>query len=161
MKSTKTIPVTYLKNPFHFIALGFGSGLMPKAPGTFGTLAAIPVYLLFKELDLELYIAAVVLVSILGIWICNYTSQALGVHDHPGIVIDEFAGYLISMIALPASWLWIVIGFVLFRFFDILKPWPISWLDKHVQGGFGIMLDDIVAGILALFTAHLLLYFLF
>ena len=161
MKSTKTIPVSYLKNPLHFLSLGFGSGLMPKAPGTFGTLAAIPVYIVLSGLNLELYIVSVIVLSIVGIWLCAYTSEKLGVHDHPGIVIDEFAGYLITMIALPATWLWMLIGFILFRFFDIVKPWPISWLDKHVHGGTGIMLDDILAGLLALGVAHSINYFLF
>lgn len=158
MKSTKKIPVSYLKNPIHAIALGFGSGLMPKAPGTFGTLAAIPVYFLIQDFSLWFYVLITVAVSIVGIWICNYTSQALNVHDHPGIVIDEIAGYLITMIAAPVSFMWLIIGFVLFRFFDIIKPWPISWLDKKVTGGFGIMLDDIVAGVFALIIMQLLIY---
>jgi phosphatidylglycerophosphatase A len=159
MKSSKKIPVNYLKNPIHFLALGFGSGLMPKAPGTFGTLAAIPLYYLLKDLSLTYYLVVVLALSITGIAICQYTSDKLGVHDHPGIVIDEFAGYLITMIAVPFSWLWVFIGFVLFRIFDIIKPWPISWLDKKVSGGFGIMIDDVLAGIFALAIMHLILYF--
>jgi len=159
MKSSKKIPAHYLKNPVHFLALGFGSGLMPKAPGTFGTLAAIPVYFLLKDLSITYYIISVFILSITGVAICQYTSDKLGVHDHPGIVIDEFAGYLITMIAVPFSWLWVVIGFVLFRLFDILKPWPISWLDKKVSGGFGIMIDDVLAGFFALAIMHIILYF--
>lgn len=159
MKSSKKIPAHYLKNPVHFLALGFGSGLMPKAPGTFGTLAAIPVYFLLKDLSITYYIISVFILSITGVAICQYTSDKLGVHDHPGIVIDEFAGYLITMIAVPFSWLWVVIGFVLFRLFDILKPWPISWLDKKVSGGFGIMIDDVLAGVFALAIMHIILYF--
>ena len=159
MKSTKKIPVHYLKNPIHFIALGFGSGLMPKAPGTFGTLAVIPVYYLCKDLSLFHYLLMVTLVSIAGIFICQYTSDALKVHDHPGIVIDEFAGFLITMIAVPFSWQWLLIGFLLFRFFDIIKPWPISFLDKKIHGGLGIMIDDIVAGFFALILMHLMLNF--
>ena len=158
MKSRKPIPVHYLKNPIHGLALGFGSGLMPKAPGTFGTLAAIPVYLLCKDLSLLYYLLFVSVVSVLGIYICHYTSQALKVHDHPGIVIDEFAGYFITMIAIPFSWQWMLLGFVLFRIFDVWKPWPISLLDKKVRGGFGIMIDDIVAGLFALAVMHLVLY---
>ncbi len=159
MKSSKKISVSYLRNPVHFMALGFGSGLMPKAPGTFGTLAAIPVYYLLKDLTVTYYIISVLILSIAGIFICQYTSDRLGVHDHPGIVIDEFAGYLITMIAVPFSWLWVVTGFVLFRLFDILKPWPISWLDKKVSGGFGIMIDDVLAGFFALAIMHIILYF--
>lgn len=152
------IPVSLLANPLHFISLGFGSGLLPKAPGTFGTLAAIPVYLLLSELSLSVYLLAVVIISLLGMYLCGYTSKRLGVHDHPGIVVDEFAGYLITMIAAPVSLFWIAIGFVLFRIFDILKPWPIGWLDKKVTGGVGIMLDDLVAGIFALMLMQLGIY---
>lgn len=158
MAQHKKIPVAYLKNPLHFLSLGFGSGLAPKAPGTFGTLAAIPVYILCMQLDLVGYIAAVVLITLIGIALCHYTSSHLNVHDHPGIVIDEIAGYLITMIAVPFGWTWIVAGFVLFRFFDILKPWPISWLDKHLKGGPGIMLDDVLAGIFALCVLQFIHY---
>ncbi len=156
MKTRKKIPVSYLKNPLHFLSLGFGSGLMPKAPGTFGTIAAIPVYLLMSSLELWWFIGLTIVITLVGIYVCSYTSKALGVHDHSGIVIDEIAGYLITMIAVPFAWQWIVIGFVLFRLFDIIKPWPISWLDKKVHGGLGIMLDDVVAGIFALACLHLL-----
>jgi len=158
MKSSKKIPFTYLKDPVHFIALGFGSGLMPKAPGTFGTLVAIPLYFLISYLDLWLYLLITLVVTIAGVYICNYTSKALGVHDHSGIVIDEIAGYFITMIAVPFDWVWIVLGFLLFRFFDVLKPWPISWLDKNLQGGTGIMLDDVLAGFFALICLHLIIY---
>lgn len=159
MKSNKKIPVRYLKNPIHFLALGFGSGLMPKAPGTFGTLAAIPVYMLCQNLSQLYYLIFVLLVSVAGVFICQYTSNALKVHDHPGIVIDEFAGYFITMIAIPFTWQWMLVGFVLFRLFDILKPWPISWLDKKVHGGFGIMIDDVLAGAFSLLIMHIILYF--
>lgn len=157
MKSKIPVPAKYLLNPVHFIALGFGSGLMPKAPGTFGTLAAIPVYLLIKDLSLAYYLTAVVVVCLLGVYACFYTSTALNVHDHPAIVVDEIAGYLITMIAVPFAWQWVLAGFILFRFFDILKPWPISWIDKHVHGGSGIMLDDILAGVFAFTVLQILL----
>jgi len=159
MKSNKKIPVQFLKNPIHFLALGFGSGLMPKAPGTFGTLAAIPVYILCKDLSLFNYLLFISIVTVAGVFICQYTSDALKVHDHPGIVIDEFAGYFITMIAIPFSWQWMLAGFLLFRLFDIIKPWPISWLDKKVHGGFGIMIDDVLAGFFALAIMHIILYF--
>lgn len=156
MKNRKKIPANYLRNPLHFLSLGFGSGLMPKAPGTFGTLAAVPVYVLMSSLELAWFIGVTILITLIGIYLCAYTSRALGVHDHSGIVIDEIAGYLITMIAVPVAWQWMVIGFVLFRLFDILKPWPISWLDKHIHGGLGIMLDDVVAALFALGCMHLL-----
>ena len=138
-----------LRDPIHFLALGFGSGLSPKAPGTAGTLMAIPLYLLLQPLAWPLYVAVVVVTALVGIAICDISARRLGVHDHPGIVWDEFVGYWITMFLAPAGWLWIFIGFVLFRIFDILKPWPIRWLDRHVEGGLGIMVDDILAGIFA------------
>ena len=108
---------------------------------------AVPLYLLMMQLSLLPYLILVVLVCIVGVWICDKSSKLLGVHDHGGIVWDEFAGFFITMIAAPAGWLWIVIGFALFRLFDVWKPWPISLLDKKVDGGLGIMLDDVFAGI--------------
>lgn len=139
-----------LTNPVHFLAFGFGSGLAPFAPGTFGTLMAIPLYLLMLKLSLVTYLIVIALVCLSGIWLCDKSSKLLGVHDHGGIVWDEFAGFFITMIAAPAGWIWIAIGFLLFRLFDIWKPWPISILDKKVEGGLGIMIDDIVAGVYAL-----------
>lgn len=144
-----------LTNPWHLLATGFGSGLAPIIPGTVGTLAAIPVYLLLAQLPLPLYLFVIVVASVLGIKICQVTSDDMQVHDHGSIVWDEFAGFWITMLVVPLwqlsvwDWKWLVSGFVLFRFFDMLKPWPISWLDKRVHGGFGIMIDDLVAGVMA------------
>ncbi len=148
-----------LSSPVHFLAFGFGSGLAPFAPGTFGTLAAIPLYLLLQGLSLPLYLLITAVVCVVGVWICGKSSELLGVHDHSGIVWDEFAGYFITMIAAPPGWLWIVIGFALFRLFDIWKPWPISVLDKQVHGGLGIMVDDILAGIFSLVILQLIVRF--
>lgn len=138
-----------LSNPIHLLAFGFGSGCSPFAPGTMGTLMAVLFYLPLSLLDVSYYAIAVVIISLVGIWICDVAANDLKVHDHPGIVWDEFAGFFITMFAAPSGWLWIVVGFILFRLFDILKPWPISWLDSKVKGGFGIMIDDIIAGIFA------------
>ncbi|MGV6825422.1 MAG: phosphatidylglycerophosphatase A family protein [bacterium] len=138
-----------LKNPVHFLAFGFGSGLFPVAPGTAGTLAAIPIYWLISDFSIWPYLGIVAAISIVGIWICGRSAADLNTHDHPGIVWDEIAGYLVTMTFAPAGWHWIVLGFVLFRLFDILKPWPISYLDKKVAGGLGIMLDDLLAGVAA------------
>lgn len=149
MKSAIIIPRNYLKNPVHFLALGFGSGLLPRAPGTFGTLAAIPVYWSLSHLSMAWYLAVVLLLSVAGVAICEYTSRKLNVHDHPGIVFDEIVGYLLTMVALPVDLGWMLAGFIAFRFFDIVKPWPISWLDKSVKGGFGIMVDDVLAALMA------------
>lgn len=136
-------------NPIHFLSLGFGSGLAPVAPGTFGTLAAIPVYLIMQNLTFEVYLTLTLLFMVVGFWLCGYTAKALNTHDHPAIVWDEVVGLLITMAFVPFNGLTLLLGFVLFRIFDIIKPWPISWIDKHVHGGFGIMIDDVVAGIMA------------
>ncbi len=139
-----------LKNPVHFLALGCGLGLAPKAPGTFGTLAALPLFYLLQNLALSHYLLVVVVLFVLGIYLCDRTARDMGEHDHPAIVWDEVVGMLITMAALPAGWIWWVVAFVAFRLFDIVKPWPIRLLDKHVHGGFGIMIDDVLAGLFAL-----------
>lgn len=144
------VPKSVWKNPVHFLAFGCGAGTVEKAPGTFGTLAAIPVYLLIQHLDHSVYFGILVVTFLVGIYLCGQTSKDLGVHDHSGIVWDEFVGYWITMWLAPTGWLYIILGFVLFRLFDIWKPWPISWIDKKVHGGFGIMLDDVLAGVFAL-----------
>ena len=166
-----------LRHPIHCLSLGLGSGLAPNAPGTFGTLAAIVPYLLIALLPLWGQLVVIVLGFGFGIYCCHRTAAAMGVHDHPAIVWDEFVGFWVTMLALPlfqltfgqakydwtgtmrfdqAQWgaiplsdmlLYVVLGFVLFRFFDILKPWPIRWIDCRIHGGFGIMLDDLLAGI--------------
>lgn len=148
-----------LTNLAHLAAVGFGSGLAPKAPGTFGTIAAVPLYYLLSMLSIESYVAVLIVTSLLGFWICHVASRDMGVHDHKAIVWDEFVGYWITMVCVPFSWQWALVGFVLFRIFDILKPWPISWLDKKMQGGFGIMIDDIVAGLCAAAVLQGLIYF--
>lgn len=147
-----------LENPNHLFAFGFGSGLAPKAPGTFGTMAAIPFFILLQDLSWLIYLSWLLVTFALGVLWCDRSSKALGVHDHGGIVWDEFVGFWITMFMAPAGWIWIVIGFVLFRFFDIIKPWPINWLDKKVHGGFGIMIDDVLAGIYALLVLQLIAY---
>jgi len=153
MVSSKHSPprlhVRLLRDPVHFLALGFGSGLSPKAPGTFGTLAAVPIYLLLQSIPLPAYLGITALMFVIGVALCDISARKLGVHDHPGIVWDEVVGYLVTMTAAPAGWYWMVIGFVLFRFFDIIKPWPIRVIDRRVEGGFGIMLDDLLAGMMA------------
>ena len=150
------VPSSVWRNPIHFLAFGLGSGAAPKAPGTVGTLAAIPLWYLFSDWSLTAYLVLIIVSSLVGIWLCGKTSSDLGVHDHSGIVWDEFVGLWITLIAVPAGWEWVVIGFLLFRLFDILKPWPIGWADKHVHGGLGIMLDDILAGIMALLCLQVL-----
>jgi phosphatidylglycerophosphatase A len=148
-----------LQNPDHFFAFGFGSGLAPKAPGTFGTLAAVPVFWLIQDLSWPIYVSWLLVTFALGVYWCDRSSKKLGVHDHGGIVWDEFVGYWITMFLAPKGWLWVVIGFVLFRFFDVIKPWPIGWLDRKVSGGFGIMIDDVLAGVYAFIALQACVYF--
>lgn len=136
-----------LRHPVHLLAFGFGSGLAPRAPGTFGTLVAVPLFLLLSQGPLLFYLGFLLVAFVAGVFWCGRTARELGVHDHPGIVWDEVVGFLVTMLAAPAGWPWLVAGFVLFRLFDILKPWPIRWADRRVQGGLGIMLDDVLAGI--------------
>ena len=138
-----------LRNPRHWLAFGLGSGLARHAPGTFGTLVAIPFYLLLARLPPAGYAIAVVSAFAIGVWLCDSVSRDLGVHDHGGIVWDEFVGYWITMFLTPLRWEWVLAGFALFRLFDIWKPWPIRWFDDNVRGGFGIMFDDVLAGLAA------------
>ena len=149
-----------MKNPVHFLAFGFGSGLAPKAPGTFGTLAALPVWWLAAQLPLWGYVVVLLAVIAVGPYLCGRTAEDLGVHDHGGIVWDEIAGFLVTMLLVPVSWYTALAGFLLFRLFDIAKPWPIGWLDRQIEGGTGIMVDDLVAGLYALGCLHLLLWML-
>ncbi len=146
-------------NGINFLAFGFGLGYAKKAPGTFGTLAGIPFILFFQQTSIETYLLATLIMAVFGVWLCGVSARQIGVHDHPGIVWDEIVGYMITMIAVPAGWQWMLLGFLLFRFFDILKPWPISYIDKHIHGGFGIMFDDVVAGIMAAGVLQLILYY--
>ncbi|MDB0001473.1 phosphatidylglycerophosphatase A [Oceanospirillaceae bacterium] len=147
MKTVKVEPNWF--NPIHLLALGFGSGAAPKAPGTCGTLVAVLIYWPLSQLSPEHYLLMLLVTSVMGIYICGQTAKDLGVHDHGSIVWDEFVGFWITMFAAPVGWVWVVVGFVLFRFFDIIKPWPISWIDKNITGGFGVMLDDVIAGVMA------------
>ncbi len=138
------------KDPILLLALGFGSGLAPKAPGTAGSVVGVLLYLPVAQLSLPVYGLIVAVLFILGIGICQHGAKKLGVHDAPAIVFDEIVGIFVTLMGTPTEWIWLLLGFALFRFFDILKPWPIAWLDKNVRGGFGIMLDDLVAGLFAL-----------
>ncbi|WP_426994505.1 phosphatidylglycerophosphatase A family protein [Methylomonas sp. CM2] len=132
-----------------WLAFGFGAGLVKRAPGTFGTLAALPVYAALLQSGFWGYWLATAVVIAVGIHLCDYAAARLQVHDFGGIVWDEIAGLLLAMAWVPFSWRNLALGFALFRFFDIVKPWPIGWLDRRVHGGLGIMLDDVVAGLFA------------
>lgn len=152
-------PKALFNSVANFFALGAGLGLAPKAPGTFGTLLGLPLLLLMPT-GLWVYLSVVVVLFVFGVWCCGACARDLGVHDHGGIVWDEVVGYLVTMIALPVTWQWMLAGFIVFRIYDIAKPWPISWVDKQVHGGFGIMVDDVLAGIFAAATLHLVYWLL-
>lgn len=154
----QALPPAILKNPLHWPALGFGLGAAPFAPGTFGTLLGIPLYLLLAELSLAGYLAALTLLFVAGVVLCHFTARSLGVHDHPAIVFDEVVGYLVAMTLAPSGIWSLAAGFALFRLFDIWKPWPIRWVDRRVHGGVGIMLDDVLAGGYALAVLQLLVW---
>lgn len=141
-----------LASPAGWIACGLGSGLAPVAQGTFGSLAAIAPWLLLRTLAWPFYLLVLAAAFVLGVWACDAAGRALTVDDHRSLVWDEFVGQwlaLLPLLVLPASWWMVVIGFALFRLFDVWKPWPIGWLDRRVKGGLGVMADDAVAGAFA------------
>ena len=157
MSKGNRIPArTVLTDPVHFCAFGFGTGLAPFAPGTFGSLPG--VLLFWLTMDLGLYVQSGILLVLVaaGVWICGASARRIGVHDHGGIVWDEIAGMYATLLFAPATVHGFVLAFVLFRFMDIVKPWPIRDLDHRIHGGLGIMLDDLVA---ALYAALLLAFY--
>jgi len=140
-----------LGHPSHFLAFGFGVGLIPFAPGTFGTLLAFPIFaFLNPRLDALAWVLALAALFWAGVWATGRTGRALGVHDHGGMVFDETVAFLAVLFLTPNALLWQAFAFLLFRLFDILKPPPIRYVDRKVKGGLGVMLDDLVAGLFAL-----------
>jgi len=160
MNAVKRPTAKMLLNPIHAISMGFGSGLSPFAPGTVGTLAAIPLYLLsvyyidWSFSEPNNFIVLVLIMFVIGCICAHYTGKALGVVDHGAIVWDEVVGYFVTMFVIPHGVIssiefgvWLIVGFFIFRFFDIFKPWPASWVDKNVKNGVGVILDDVIAGV--------------
>lgn len=143
-----------LQNPVLLLAYGFGVGLAPKMPGTWGSLLALPLYWLLQNLSLLPYLVVLLLLTIAGSWLCGQAAADVGVDDPGGIVLDEMIGLLFVFIGLSFSWYTVLVGFLLFRLFDIFKPWPIGWLDKKIKGGVGIMLDDVLAGVCSCLLLH-------
>ena len=160
MKKVKDVRKQALKkfwhSPAYFLAFGFGSGFSKKAPGTYGTVVGIPIYWLLVHTTSLIYLVVLGLAFFVGVRICQRVSEELGVEDYPGIVWDEIVGYLVTMFSLPHTLTWIVLGFALFRLLDILKPQPLRWIDRHIHGGWGIMLDDLLAGLAACAILHAL-----
>ena len=151
-----------LSHPAGWIALGFGSGLSPVAPGTVGSIFAALLWLLLRELDPVWIVLVIVAASAIGVWASNIAIARIGVDDPGSIVWDEFVGQWIALLPLlvwPMNDWWVVVGFGLFRLFDVAKPWPVSWADRHVKGGFGVMLDDALAGLYAALVLAGALYF--
>lgn len=143
-----------LRDPVHWPAFGFGAGLLPVAPGTWGSLPGI---LLWWVLPKDIFLQTGIVLSgfLLGVWLCGESARRLGVHDHSGIVWDEIIGMFLTLMVIPPEPVWVLGAFVLFRLFDIWKPWPIRDLDHRLHGGLGIMLDDVVA---ALYAALILVF---
>ena len=153
MSKNIAIPWSFLWHPVHFLALGLGSGMPRFMPGTWGTLAGL---LIFIGLDAVCgpigwitHLTFVLVTTVLGVYLCDKTARDLGVHDHGGIVWDEFVGIWLTLMFVPMTWFWLLAAFLLFRVFDILKPPPIRWIDQKVTGGWGIMLDDLIAAVFA------------
>jgi phosphatidylglycerophosphatase A len=136
-------------HPLHWIAFGFGAGLSPIAPGTMGTLVALPIIMAMTFFSLPIYVAITVLTIVIGTYAADWSSRDLKKDDPSGIVIDEIAGMMVVMLFVPINAWTLLEGFVLFRLFDIVKPWPINWLDKQIKGGIGIMVDDLLAAMYA------------
>lgn len=139
-----------MSNPRHLLATGFGAGLLPVMPGTAGSVAAIPVWVLLMPLPWQLYLLILVFAICIGVYICHQTAKDMQIHDHGSIVWDELVGIWVTFIALPVrDCQWVITGFIIFRILDILKPWPICWIDSNIHGGLGIMIDDIISALLS------------
>ncbi|MCP1659795.1 phosphatidylglycerophosphatase A family protein [Neisseria perflava] len=148
------------RRPVCFLAFGFGSGLAPKAPGTFGTLPALPMAFTLYLLGISGWTLALLCVALFvaGVYICNRAEQELGIQDYGGIVWDEIVAMLLILAFVPFKWYWWLAAFVVFRLFDAVKPWPIKWFDARIHGGFGIMLDDIIAAFMSLIVLNVVIW---
>lgn len=153
----KIITRSDITHPAHWFALGFGAGLARKAPGTWGSLVGLLLFAPLMLLPLWCYLLVLVVAAMAGIYVCDKSARDWGVHDHGAIVWDEVVGMGIALVALPLTWTSLLLAFALFRLFDIWKPWPVSVLDQKLGGGWGIMADDMAAGVMAAITGYYLL----
>ncbi len=156
IEQDKTVRDTVWGTPAGFLAFGMGSGLSRFAPGTMGTIVAVPFALPLKSLPPAGFWLVLAVLFLAGVYLCDVTSRKLGRHDPGGIVWDEMVGYWLTIAFVPVEWTWWLAAFLLFRFFDIAKPWPISLAEKRFSGGLGIMLDDIIAALYAMAILYLL-----
>ena len=140
----------------YFLAFGYGLGKIPCAPGTFGTLGCIPIYLLIVNFNVSSYFIIVLLLFVYGLHLCKVAEQYTGFKDDPAIVWDEIVGMLLVLGVVPMQVFWLGVAFVLFRLFDIVKPWPINLVEKIKYSGLSIMLDDIIAGLYSIIVIKLL-----
>jgi len=137
-------------HPAHIFALGFGSGLMPVAPGTFGTLMAFPLFWMIAGFSMAVKLAIVAVLFVAGIYFCSVTGKALGVPDHGSIVWDEIVAMMLVLTFTPPDWVFWLAAFILFRLFDIWKPFPIRQFDRKLKNGFGVMFDDLLAAVFSI-----------
>jgi phosphatidylglycerophosphatase A len=144
---------------FILLATGFGVGYSPVAPGTLGTLIAIPVYYFLSNILSPIYEITLIGFFFFAVWVSENAETFFGKKDDLRIVIDEMMGFLITMLWVPKTILFIILGFFLFRFFDILKPFPIRHLEKRLKGGFGVVLDDVIAGVYANIILHIISFY--
>jgi phosphatidylglycerophosphatase A len=158
-KKRTPLPHSVWTNPLHFITCGFGLGAFPYFPGTIATIASIPIVIFLSHFSVYFYGLACLVLFLTGIYLCGKTNKDFKTDDHPATVFDEIATFPITMIGIPLNWKYLLIAFLLFRFFDIVKPWPISWADKNIHGGFGVMFDDVLAALASLIILHCMLYF--
>lgn len=150
-----------MKHPLGWLAAGFGAGFSPKAPGTVGSLAALlPWWFFLRHLPLPAYLAVLAIGFAVGVWASHWAIRQTKIEDPSLVVWDEYIGMWIALLMAPAGWPWMLAAFALFRLFDIWKPWPVSWADERLHGGFGAMLDDAIAGAYALLVLQALAFFL-
>jgi len=145
-----------VRDPVHWLAFGFGTGLLPIAPGTWASLFTAIVFWIVAPLPTVEFVIVIFLMFILGVWICGESARRIGVHDHGGIVFDEVVGMLLTLTVVSHEPVWIVVAFLLFRVADIWKPWPIRDVDHRMAGGLGIMLDDVLAAFYAALVTFLM-----
>lgn len=147
-------PRSIWTNPLHFVACAFGFGALPWWPGTWATLATIPIVIALKQLPEWGYVAVTLAMVLLGVFVCGKANRDFGTEDHPACAWDEMASFPIALIGVPLTIYTVLAAVILFRFLDIIKPWPIRWLDRHIHGGIGVMLDDVVAALCTLVILH-------